>query len=416
MKKKISLLLVLCMLMTSLVACSSTSDEEVVVDIPSAEDVVIADGVTTQIVGRDWDSLAYLFEADTVVMTVDGSDVTWEEFFYWLYASVSDMEYYLGYTADFNEAALFDSTQSYGEYLVGSAESSIIQYHALNVNAALLGMDDSILSDEDFDLMVESDMIATLGDTSTVEEFYEYLATMYVSETLYEHIIRTGLTYTELFTFLYGESGELTSDDVVEAYIEDSGYMGAMHILFATTDDTGAALPDEQKSELLAKAQLVSDALQAETDVDAMLELFNTYSAEYNDDTGMLYYTEGYVFASGEMVTEFEEGTAALGDYEVSEPIESVYGYHVIVRVPIDGDSVVQEYTDFTVTIKYMAAIAAYDEQFYSWIENAELIWSEDFIDMDFSTLLNSTAIIEDIVVEDEVVEDEVIEDVEVTE
>ena len=37
------------------------------------------------------------------------------------------------------------------------------------------------------------------------------------------------------------------------------------------------------------------------------------------------------------MVTEFEEGTKALEEYEVSEPILSAYGYHVIMRLPLSA-------------------------------------------------------------------------------
>ncbi len=35
------------------------------------------------------------------------------------------------------------------------------------------------------------------------------------------------------------------------------------------------------------------------------------------------------------MVEEFENGVLSLADYEVSEPIESSYGYHITLRLPL---------------------------------------------------------------------------------
>ena len=44
------------------------------------------------------------------------------------------------------------------------------------------------------------------------------------------------------------------------------------------------------------------------------------------------------------MVAEFENTVKALNAYEVSEPVQSDYGYHIILRLPDDPDSVI-DYT-----------------------------------------------------------------------
>ena len=57
---------------------------------------------------------------------------------------------------------------------------------------------------------------------------------------------------------------------------------------------------------------------------------------ENSEDSGLSSYPDGYLFGPNEMVTEFEEGTRALAVGEISELVESTYGYHIILRLDAD--------------------------------------------------------------------------------
>lgn len=57
---------------------------------------------------------------------------------------------------------------------------------------------------------------------------------------------------------------------------------------------------------------------------------FEDLMAQYNEDTGED--ETGYTFTAGQMVPEFEEAAFALGIGEISEPVKSDYGYHIIKR------------------------------------------------------------------------------------
>lgn len=97
-------------------------------------------------------------------------------------------------------------------------------------------------------------------------------------------------------------------------------YMSAKHVLVSFE---GRTETDAKKiiDEVLTKAKKGSD-------FDALIE-------KYGEDPGMKSYPEGYVFTKGEMVKEFEDGTLALKDNQISPIIETSYGYHIIKRIPL---------------------------------------------------------------------------------
>ena len=60
-------------------------------------------------------------------------------------------------------------------------------------------------------------------------------------------------------------------------------------------------------------------------------EDFTQLMKEFNEDTGEP--DSGYSFGPGEMVAEFEDASFNLGYDEISDVVESSYGYHIIKRV-----------------------------------------------------------------------------------
>ncbi len=111
--------------------------------------------------------------------------------------------------------------------------------------------------------------------------------------------------------FLWAQSTVLrklaTSIDAQGIY--ENEYVCAKHIL----------VEDETNANAIYKEAI------AGTDFDKLIK-------EFGKDPGMTQYPDGYVFTKGEMVEEFEKAAFNLETGKISEPIKSLYGYHIIKR------------------------------------------------------------------------------------
>ena len=102
------------------------------------------------------------------------------------------------------------------------------------------------------------------------------------------------------------------------------------HILLMVDDNTSidpAATPDPEAYDdatAAALAQTIAEQAKAGEDFDSLM-------TQYNQDTGET--SSGYTFGEGEMVPEFEEAAFALALDQVSDPVKTDYGYHVIKRI-----------------------------------------------------------------------------------
>lgn len=124
---------------------------------------------------------------------------------------------------------------------------------------------------------------------------------------------------------------DITDDEINEYYEKEIyGNYTVKHILITPKSDSNASDEDKEKakSEAKKKAEEVIKKLDKG-------EKWADLVKEYSDDTGSKK-NEGLIenFTKGDMVDEFFNATLELknGKY-TKEPIESTYGYHVILRV-----------------------------------------------------------------------------------
>lgn len=398
MKKFVSILIIICLVFGAAItytgcgandaAESETSPE------PSAEPSESVDDTETETASvpqLDFEALYASHDADEVVMTMDGEDVTWEEYFYWLYYSGVQVNNYInqmaanmsayGMNVTWDDAA-DDTGISFKDYVVQLAEDNIRQIHSIKKFSA---ENDVTLTEDNLKAIEEqrkTDMVNLCGEEVSDEEFAEFLkSTYYLPIKVYDDMNEINYLYQNCFAKLYGEDGEKLSDDKAEAYLKDSGYMNATHILFMTVDpSTGEALDDETIAEKKALADKFAAELAGITDTEKLQERFAEIKDEYCEDTGKEAYPDGYIFTPGTMVTEFEDTVNALEDYQVSEPVKSRYGYHIIMRLPLTIDTVLKTSDSGTpLTARALAANQEYGEKLDACNDGIEIVYTDAF-------------------------------------
>lgn len=294
----------------------------------------------------DFDKIYALHAPEDVIMTVNGKDVTWGEYFYCLFnqagrisSTLQQMAMYYGMNASWDDPADEEGTMTVSELAV---DNSLEMFKQMNAVADYAAEKELTLSAEDEEAMqkdINDQFTQLLGEDASEEKINETLSKMYLTREQFEEINRSSKLFELGYEALYGKDAGKVSNDKAIKYLEDNGYLAATHILFMTVDAaTREPLDEAAAAEKKALAEETLAKLQAVEDKDEKIALFKELKEKYCEDTGKTAFPDGYLFTPGTMVPEFEDAVKALGEYEISGLVESTYGYHIIMRLPLDPD------------------------------------------------------------------------------
>ena len=266
---------------------------------------------------------------DAVVASVDGNGATADLITYWIGYSASYLDTYMQY---YGGGAL-DWSYTMSDYIKNDVLSTVKQELVIENLAEQYGV---TLTDEQ-KAAIESDEQSFIEQYGGEEGFAAELAKLGLRRETYERITRANYLYQNLYQlYQTGGSALYASDEDLAVYAADQGYITADHILLATKDTaTGEALSDEQKAEKKALAEELAEKLRSYTG-DDLASYFAELADEYSEDPGRASYPSGYTFTTGSMVQEFEDAAYALSEGEVSDIVESSFGYHILLRLPLD--------------------------------------------------------------------------------
>lgn len=288
---------------------------------------------------------------DTVLFTVDGTEVTADEYLFWLLQSVASAKQ-SGYLADDDAWEEELNGVPTAEYLKEDARNTSVLYTTVSNHAAAAGL--TVTEEEQAEADAELETLTQRVDSYYGMTLQEYLDQQCISEAAFRKLNQVPYLARSLQT-----------------QMEEAGYYKAKHILLAFPEnEDGSAATDEQKAAVKAEAdQLLA---QIRTAADPLVEfdkVMNERSDDGRDENNQLYAPDGYLAYAGQMVPQFESAAKALAVGEISEPVETAYGYHIILRQDFT-DEERQQLRDSMAAIYPDYAMSKLNEQ---WVEEAKV-------------------------------------------
>ena len=353
MKKLLALALACAMSLSMLSGCGKqepTPEPEPEVPAPS----ITAEDVDLSVLTEPVEFVCGL-APETVVAKVDGHDVTADMLMYWFnYAATYTLQqyYYMGETEVDWGADIGDGT-TIADTVLGSALELASYYTLMSAKA----QDEYGLSADEGELEKLREEIDSVKDyfegDGTKAEHYLWMSMTNAQQ--YEKLVASSSLETQLQEKLFGEGGERepTDAEILKFAEEELGYYGAKHILLVTVDmeaptynEDGSLKGFESLGEdVVAKQKALADDLKAKLDkASDPVALFDSLMNEYSEDTGLAAYPNGYTAYKGQMVEEFESTALSLKEGEISGVVESLYGYHIIMRTPLDPEEYRADY------------------------------------------------------------------------
>lgn len=324
--------LALALALTALAGCGQTNS-----NAPGASSSS-STGDTSQLQGMDLTGVTDPYLAvsgvarNTPVATLGGEDITASELLYWLSCTTEsyleqfgNLSFEIPWDTDLGDGVTISSR------MIDSALNTAATYRAFHIIAGREGFSpDPAIPDsarQQFEQRVEQ-----LGDEAVVNHI---LWAQMLDQDLIISLNQAADLYAQLQEAYFGEGTDgYPTDAEVMAWLDEGGYFRVKHILLMTIDQTTREpLDEETAAQKKAKADDLLAQLRAAEDPIA---LFDQLMQEHSEDGGLAANPEGYTTSKGEMVAPFEETALALKDGEISDVVESEFGYHIILRLPLD--------------------------------------------------------------------------------
>lgn len=280
---------------------------------------------------------------DTTILTIDGVELDAERYLFWLVNSIETQKYYGGLATD--EAWEEDyQGQTMAQAVKADALETAKLYQVVENKALEQGV--GLTQEEEEE--IASQLGQLVEQAGGEEAFKLQLDGVAISKEGFTALNRVSYLNQGLKEKLT-QAGELTvSQEELEEFETQGGYYAAKHILISTRkikeDGSGYEdFSDEEKAAALEKANGLYEQIMAAPE-ESREETFDALMKEHSEDgrdqeTGELYYPQGYTCVEpGRMVSQFEQGAQALELGGVSEPVQTDYGYHIILRIPVDQE------------------------------------------------------------------------------
>ncbi|MBQ8910964.1 MAG: peptidylprolyl isomerase [Clostridia bacterium] len=280
----------------------------------------------------------------TVLLTVGGIEVTHEQYRFICMKNAiilagEDQGYYSG-----------PDEEAHLKELEKAVERELRLYYAVETLAKKYGVK---LSKDDKDLIKE-ELQGLRAESKTEEDYYKWLDNAFMSEHVFYLQTRNYYLERNLFYHIIDEQNGILqlSDEQLKKDIDDYFYAAGQILIKKDGEDPQGTL------------EKVLAALEEGED-------FYTLAERYSGDT----LKEVRYFTTGEMQAYFEDTVKGLQIGQISAPVESDMGTHIIKREAITKDYIEKNLEAFRDT----DLVRIYNEMLAEEAMGLEIVYTEDY-------------------------------------
>lgn len=328
-----------------------------------------------------------------VMLTVDGRDVSFDEFRYYYFTALSQMSQTYGTTMD-TLAQTENGFESLLERTVTNIKQDYVSYRLCSDNGIELNDEDKAKNEELYNNF--------RSNAASDEEYETVLAESYMTDDIFRKRIELASIYVKVEENLLTNGGAYaTSKEDFKNIVQDPAQYACVRSILIpysckaeiTDSETAAAYDGYSLQGKMSAKNAVYDALseddkkavreQSQALANEVLEKakngedFEQLITEYGWDPGMESSPEGYyITPKTSFVQEYLDAVFAMNEGDISPLVEnSTYGWFIIKRMPIDMDYVEENIDNM---------IVEYDtpkiEQLYmDTMEKMEITYSDSY-------------------------------------
>ncbi|MBQ4518942.1 MAG: peptidylprolyl isomerase [Clostridia bacterium] len=272
------------------------------------------------------------------IATVNGRVITVAEFNYYLENVKQQM---------LTEAGTQDATAFWDAEIDGVKASEAAKTRALE---EVLRVEMACIKAEEKGLSVPEDQLKQIKNSVNLSDkeqqaMYDELkkTTGLTDDLMIDLLTKTSLAGVYVNDIMANDPDALSPSEEELNATYNAEYVCVKHVLIGNTDEEAdtsnlseedaAKAAESYKLAQQAKAEDVLSKAKAGSNFEALVRA-------HGEDPGMADSPNGYTFTKGAMVPEFEEASFKLAVGEISDLVESSYGWHIIKKyaLPTSGD------------------------------------------------------------------------------
>ena len=373
-----SLTMILCaaMLFALFTGCSDSDTEKPDEDIDGTptengpeQDLYEDDPYGSDTNNIDFDTAIAAFPPETIMIKSGDLTLTWAEMYFFLFRSVANFIQTFQSSFDWSEELDDGTTLADLALKLSTEEALTFIVYAYGAKAL-----DITVSDDDLE-MLNADIESMLSSYDSKEDFEKALRNNsgFYNFEVFERLLKIEYTVGLIINDLYGDDADSFPDERVDDYVIRNEYMMAKHILRLKTEDDDET-PLKESEEILKQ-------LKSRVKDDDFLDFFDELMQENSEDPGSQAFPQGYLFQPAEMVAPFSEATVSLEFGELSDIVESEYGFHIILRLPVDYDDIPYSLANSGQynTLRQLAAIEDFDSIMQGWRDELSVEYTPEY-------------------------------------